>query len=150
MPVWPLLDPIQQKEELDGITKALVDALSPGWRQLMIDFRAVGRNIDVAVGLTGPDGQERVWDPPAEVWRAFQRLRGGMYTENEGTWFSARYTLEPPSRFTIQYNYENQPDFQPPPAPGEFATEQERFPRDEASMPDWYRAGLEAARAEGN
>jgi hypothetical protein len=150
MPVWPLLDPIQQKEELDGITTTLVGALPPGWRELMIDFRAVGRNLDVAVGVTGPDGKERVWDPPAEVWRAFQRLRGGMYTENEGTWFSARYILEPPSRFTIQYNYKNQPDFQPPPAPEEFATEQERFPRDEAAMPDWYRAGLEAARAAGH
>ncbi len=146
MPFWPPLDPIQQKEELDGITTRLVNALPPGWRELAIDFRAVGRNLDVAVGLTGPSSEQRVWDPPAEVWQAFQRLRGGMYTENEGTWFSARYILEAPSHFTIQYNWQNPPDFQPQPAPHEFATEQERFPRDEAYMPPWYRAGLLAAR----
>lgn len=150
MPVWPLLDPIQQKDELDGITTDLLGALPPGWRELVIDFRGVGRNLDVAVGVTGPDGKERVWDPPAEVWRAFQRLRGGMYAENEGTWFSARYILEPPGRFTIQYNWQNQPNFDPQPAPEEFAIEQERFPRDEAYMPPWYRAGLEAARAAGH
>lgn len=148
MPVWPLLDAAQQKEELDGITATLIGALPPGWQKLAIEFRAVGRNIDVAVGVTGPDGNQRVWDPPAEVWRAFQRLRGGMYVENEGTWFSARYTLEPPSRFAIQYNHQNQPDFQPQPAPQEFATEQERFPRDAAYMPRWYRHGLETSRQE--
>jgi hypothetical protein len=150
MPVWPLLDPIQQKDELDGIATTLLEALPPGWSELVIDFRAVGRKIDVAVGLTGPDGKERVWDPPAEIWRAFQRLRGGMYTENEGTWFSARYVLVPPGRYNIQYNWQNQPDFQPQPSPEEFATEQERFPRGEAYMPPWYRAGLDAARAAGH
>lgn len=150
MPVWPLLDPVQQKDELDGMTTLLVGALPPGWRELVIDFRAIGQNLDVAVGVTGPDGKERVWDPPAEVWRAFQRLRGGMYADNEGTWFSARYILEPPSRFNIQYNFKNQPDFQPAPPAAAFALEQEWFPRGEAYMPPWYLAGLEAARAAGH
>ncbi|MEV6897296.1 hypothetical protein [Amycolatopsis sp. NPDC051372] len=142
---WPELDPIQQNELLGEITTAVVEALPPGWQQVMIDYRMVGRNVDVAVGVKDPSGTFRPWDPPVDVWKMFQRLRGGMYTEGEGTWFSARFGIEPPSRFTIQYNWRNEPDFDPYPAAEQFAIEQERFPRAEEFMPDWFRERLAAA-----
>lgn len=147
MPVWPLLDTNQQNDELNTMTAELIGALPPGWVELVIDYRQIGRSPDVAVGVTGPDGRDRVWDPPAEVWRALQRLRGGMYRQDEGTWFSARYELQAPSRFTIQYNWKNEPDFQPYPDSSHFAIEQEWFPRTEAYMPPWYRERLTAATA---
>jgi hypothetical protein len=142
---WPQLDPVEQNELLGDITLQVVEALPPGWRELAIDYRAVGRNIDVAVGLLDANGTRQIWNPPTEVWQAFQRLRGGMYQEGEGTWFSARLIIEPPSRFSIQYNWQNEPAFDPYPPPAEFALEQERFPRTEAFMPPWYREHLAAA-----
>ncbi|TDP92796.1 hypothetical protein [Labedaea rhizosphaerae] len=145
MPVWPSLDPVQQNDLLTAMTTELIGALPPGWAEVVIDYRHLGRNPDVAVGVRGPDGRDRVWDPPTEVWRMFQRLRGGMYRQDEGTWFSARYTLQAPSRFTIQYNWRNEPDFQPYPDLSHFAIEQERFPRAEAHMPPWFRERLAAA-----
>jgi hypothetical protein len=147
MAVWPPLDTMQQNDLLNEQTAELVGALPPGWAELVIDFRAIGANLDVAVGLRDQDGPHRTWDPPAEVWRRFQRLRGGMYRENEGTWFSARYVVQAPGRYTVQYNWTNEPDFQPYPDPSHFAIEQERFPRDEAYMPSWYRERLAAAQA---
>nr|WP_042181171.1 hypothetical protein [Kibdelosporangium sp. MJ126-NF4]CEL14858.1 hypothetical protein [Kibdelosporangium sp. MJ126-NF4]CTQ96511.1 hypothetical protein [Kibdelosporangium sp. MJ126-NF4] len=145
MAAWPQLDPVQQNELLGEITGMMVAALAPGWHELMIDYRVVGRNIDIAVGVLGANNEFTLWDPPVEALREFQRLRGGMYRQDEGTWFSARYTVIPPSRFSIQYNWRNQPDFESYPPPAEFALEQERFPRAEAYRPDWYRAGLAAA-----
>ncbi|MGW4487020.1 hypothetical protein ACWEOE_24620 [Amycolatopsis sp. NPDC004368] len=142
---WPQLDPTQQNELLGEITTAVVEAVPAGWQQVMIDFRMVGRNVDAAVGVKDPSGTFRPWDPPVDVWKLFQRLRGGMYTEGEGTWFSARFGIEPPSRFTIQYNWRNEPDFDPYPPAEQFAIEQERFPRTEEFMPDWFRARLAAA-----
>lgn len=142
---WPTLDTVQQNELLTEQTAEIVAALPPGWTELVIDFRALGRNLDVAVGLSDGQGPTRVWDPPANVWKRFQRLRGGMYRENEGTWFSARYTVTPPSHFAIQYNWTNEPDFQPYPDLSHFAVEQERFPRDEAYLPPWFRERLDAA-----
>lgn len=144
---WPQLDPIQQNELLEQITATTVAALPAGWRQLVIDYRAVGRNIDVAIGFYDAGGVQRLWKPPTDLWRMFQRLRGGMYQVGEGTWFSARYSVEPPGRFRIQYNWRREPAFEPAPAAEQFAVEQERFPRAEAHMPDWYRERLAAARA---
>ena len=146
MAQWPKLDPVAQNELLDRMTRTIVDALSPGWREVAIDYRVVGKNIDAAVGVLDPDGIYQLWDPPADAWRMFQRLRGGMYQDGEGTWFSARLIIEPPSRFTVQYNWLNEPDFQPYPALEEFLLEEERFPRERVHMPDWYRRRLEAAK----
>lgn len=142
---WPRLDPVQQNELLGTITTAVVEALPPGWCRVMIDYRMVGRTVDVAVGVEDTGGTYRRWDPPVDVWKMFQRLRGGMYRDGEGTWFSARFGIEPPARFTIQYNWRNEPDFDPYPAAEQFAIEQERFPRAEEYMPEWFRERLVAA-----
>ncbi|KFU82688.1 hypothetical protein SAMN04489729_6201 [Amycolatopsis lurida] len=145
---WPQLDPIAQNELLGEITLSVVGALPPGWREVVLDYRVVGKNIDVAVGVLDPNGTYQVWEPSVETWRMFQRLRGGMYQDGEGTWFSARLVIEPPSRFRVQYNWQNEPDFQPYPSPDEFALEQERFPRGEEYMPDWFKRGLAASGAQ--
>lgn len=141
---WPRLDPVQQNELLGTITTAVVEALPPGWCRVMIDYRMVGRTVDVAVGVEDTGGTYRRWEPPVDVWKMFQRLRGGMYRDGEGTWFSARFGIEPPARFTIQYNWRNEPDFDPYPAAEQFAIEQERFPRAEEYMPEWFRQRLVA------
>jgi hypothetical protein len=85
-----------------------------------------------------------VFDPPAEVWRMCQRLRGGMYRESEGTWFGMRLKIQPPSRFTVRYNWSLRPSFHTWPAPDQFQLELERFPRGEAYVPAWFRESLVA------
>lgn len=139
---WPTLDPAAQTELLGELTAQVVAAQPPDWRQVMIDYRHLGRLTDAGVGVLDPAGDYQLWDPPVEVWRMLQRLRGGMYRDGEGTWFSVRITIEPPSRFTVQYNWRNRPDFPDPPGRDEFALELERFPRGEAYQPDWFRAAL--------
>jgi hypothetical protein len=145
MPNWPQWTPVEQNELLGEITKMVVDHLPPGWQQVMIDYRVVGRNIDVAVGVRDESGTFQLWDPPPEVWRLFARLRKGMYQEGRGTWFSARLIIDPPPTFSIKYNWENEPDFQPYPEAADFAVEQRRFPRTEENMPEWFRQRLAAA-----
>jgi hypothetical protein len=140
---WPSLDPTQQNELLGQMTTLIVEQQSPGWREVMIDFRHIGHIIDVAVGVLDPHGTYQVWDPPNEVWRMFQRLRFGMYREGEGTWFSVRLKVEPPSRFSVVYNWREKPDFPSWPTPDQFAVELERFPRGETYMPSWFRESLD-------
>jgi hypothetical protein len=139
---WPALDPMQQNELLGEMTAIVVAAQPPGWREVMIDYWHLGKQTDGAVGVLDPSGDYQYWEPPVEVWRMFQRLRGGMYREGEGTWFSARIKIEPPSRFTVQYNWRNKPSFETWPTPDQFALELERFPRGEAYLPSWFRESL--------
>ncbi len=144
-PRWPSLDLQQQADLIGKITDMFLEALPAGWEELAIDYRVVGRTIDLATGLRQPDGSYRAWVPPDEPIRQFQRLRGGMYLENEGTWFSMRYILTPPARTNVVYNSTNEPDFNPYPAPEEFLLEQERFPRLPGYQPRWYAERLAAA-----
>jgi hypothetical protein len=141
---WPALDPAQQNELLGQVTTLVTERQPPGWREVVLDYRHLGRVIDVAVGALDPTGVYRLWDPPDEVWRMFQRLRGGMYREGEGTWFSARVTVAPPARFSVQYNWNEKPGFPSWPTPDQFALELERFPRGAAYLPAWFRESLTA------
>jgi hypothetical protein len=142
---WPQLDPTQQNDLLSDLTSTIVGALPSGWRELAIDYRVVGRNIDPAVGLLAPDDTYQLWHPPDEAWRMIQRLRGGMYRDGEGAWFSARFIIQPPARFSVQYNWHHEPTFRRYPAPEEFVVEQKRFPRGDSYMPEWFRERLTGA-----
>ncbi len=142
---WPSLDPQRQGELLDQITDMFLADLPAGWTELVVDYRVVGRNIDLSTGLRQPDGSYRAWTPPDEPIRQFQRLRGGMYIENEGTWFSVRYILTPPRRTNVAYNTTNEPRFEPYPPLAEFLVEHERFPRLPGYQPPWYAEKLAAA-----
>lgn len=141
---WPPLDPTAQNELLSSLVSIVVGEQPPDWREVVIDYRNLGRQTDGAVGALDPSGTYQLWEPPAEVWRMFQRLRGGMYRDGEGTWFSARLTVLPPARFSIEYNWAHRPSFPQWPSPAEFAVELERFPREDAYLPDWFRASLPA------
>jgi hypothetical protein len=138
----PTLNPAEQKEHLDKIAIGLVEALPSDWRELTILFDRLGRAAGFGARLTRFDGSHERWRPPNEILQAFDRLRAGMHVDGEGTWFSCRFTLVPPGRWDIQYSRSEQPRTAKPPTPEEFAREQRRFPRSDANMPDWYRAGL--------
>lgn len=139
---WQKLDPELQNDLLGRMTALLMETIPPWWRGLMIDYGAIGRHIDIGVGVLDPNNDYQPWDPPLEPKQMFQKLRGGMYRDNEGTWWSARLRVEPPGRFSVQYNWSVQPRFTTDVSQENFALEQERFPRAEAYMPDWYRARL--------
>ncbi|WP_040724108.1 hypothetical protein [Nocardia veterana] len=148
MPDWPQLSPQEQDELLTEITRMLVGALAAtGWQRLMIDYSVVGRTVDAGIGLTDASGRMRHWEPPTEVWRLFARLRKGMYQQDLGVWFGCRLTIEPPSRYHIQYNREVEPRFPTPPSPDDFLLEERRYPRKREAMPQWYARQLDAARA---
>lgn len=141
---WPILDPTQQNELLGQMTTMIVEQQSSGWREVIINYRHLGRVIDSQVGVLDPNGTYQLWSPSIEVWHAFQRLRGGMYREDEGTWFSVQLKIEPPSWFTVNYNWNEKPAFPSWPSQEEFALDLKRYPRGDAYMPSWFRENLGA------
>ncbi|MFI6346050.1 hypothetical protein [Streptomyces sp. NPDC050560] len=140
----PELNPPAQHELLEQVTALVVDTLPPSWLEAVIVYRHVGRANDASVSVKDAGGSEQMWEPPVETWGLFQRLRDGMYREGEGTWFSVRYLVRASGRFEVDYDWTNRPDFADFPPADQFAAEQERFPREEAHMPDWFRQQLRA------
>ncbi|ACU36520.1 hypothetical protein [Actinosynnema mirum] len=133
------LNPLQQKEILDEVTGMVLDALPQDWDYLELQHHQVGNHMSLAVGLRVAGGCGRRWDTANEVWYRFQDLRSGMYCEGQGTWFSLLYRLERPGRYSVSYEWEQEPAFSAVPPPGEIALELRRFPRDPEYVPDWFR-----------
>jgi hypothetical protein len=139
------LSPAEQNRLLGEITTLLVQALPPGWQQLVMDYAAVGRYVEVATGVRMADGSARQWSPPKTTARLFSELRHGMYVEGRGTWYSLELIIDPPDTYSVKYNWDEEPKFRSAPAPEQFRLDQERYPRTEESMPPWLRQRLSAA-----
>ncbi|MCP2261552.1 Protein of unknown function (DUF4237) [Streptoalloteichus tenebrarius] len=134
------LNPVDQDQLLQQTTVQLVHTLPPGWEEVEIDYRAAGRYVEMPVTVHFVTGATQSWNPPPEVGQRFAELRAGMYRPGRGTWFSARFQLNHPDRYSIQYNRTDEPSWhgQPPP-PAAFVDELRFFPRDEENTPEWLR-----------
>ena len=142
MPRTPTLGPVEQKEHLDRIALGLLRILPPGRQELVVRFDRIGRAAGHATRLTKSDGTHELWELPRKTLRAFDDLRTGMRVDGLGTWFVCRFRMVPSGQWDVQYSRSRQPKTNKPPTPEDFALEQQRFPRSENEMPDWYRAGL--------
>ncbi|MFW5415986.1 hypothetical protein J0910_05110 [Nocardiopsis sp. CNT-189] len=61
-----------------------------------------------------------------------------MYQGGKGTWFLMEYTITPPGRFSVDFDYESEPDFfGVPSGGGDFLDDLHHFPRDEENIPAW-------------
>ncbi|GAA2659258.1 MULTISPECIES: hypothetical protein [Actinosynnema] len=147
MAEWPKLTPLQQKEILDELTALVLESLPADWEYLELEHHHVGAHLHLRVGLRVAGGGTREWNPPEEVWYLFQDLRGGMYAEGQGTWFSAYYRLELPGKHSISYEWEREPAFPSPPSLEAFALDLERFPREPDYVPDWFPPAVERPKS---
>lgn len=145
MPNWQQLGPIEQQQKLAEITQAVLPTMPEGWQRLVVRAAMIGRHSEASCGVKMPDGSVRGWDIPPEVWRLFQQLRKGMYAEGLGTWVGFEYVLDPPFRYSIRYNRDEQPAFDTQPSAEDYATENRWFPRADAHAPEWFRRGLAGA-----
>lgn len=133
------LNPVEQNERLQAVTTGLIDVLPPDWRKVIIAFRSVGKHIEVDVGLRVGDGPVELWNTPEEIWRLFVELRWGMHIPDRGTWYSARYELGHPDRYSIQYD-RGRPDWVTPPPSQAYQDELRFFSRSQENVPDWFPA----------
>jgi hypothetical protein len=136
------LSPSEQNELLGEITTTLVDTAPEGWQRLIFDFMVVGRHANVAFAASMADGSMRQLSVPKDLSKLLSRLRKGMYAENLGTWFSLELIVDPPARYHARFNHDTEPAFRTPPAPEQFTLDQERFPRSDENLPEWFRSRL--------
>jgi hypothetical protein len=114
------------------------------WEQLTVDYRAVGRYAESTGKVTYSDGATDTWEMPADLRSLFARLRAGMYREGRGTWFNARYRLDQPSSYNLEYDRE-EPGWDAPPPPAAYPDDMRLFPRTDENVPEWLRRRLATA-----
>ena len=106
------------------------------WRKVTAEYRAVGRYHELTGEIVTEDGTVHEWLATHDIATLFGRLRGGMYRDGRGTWFNARYQLDHPSSYNLEYN-RDEPVWNLAPPPQAYSDELRMFPRTEENVPEW-------------
>ncbi|NGY65455.1 hypothetical protein G7043_41840 [Lentzea sp. NEAU-D13] len=132
----------RQQELLQEIGRDLIGGCPQGWSRIDLSASVALTQDLMSLVVLMPDHSSPSADLPLSVGRALRELRELMYTDERGTWFSLRYTMDPPAAFHVVYNYDFDPKWYPDLSPHEWARDLERFPRAPEHVPDWLRAKL--------
>lgn len=138
----PPTRPSRQEELLQGIGRDLVAVLPEGWYRADLRFFDASVVSDTKLAVLMRDGGRPYVDAPPSVIEAARELRGLSYREGPGTWFSLRYLLDPPTRYTVVFNHDFDPMWNPEIPAEVWRTDLEVYPRDEEHTPEWLRAKL--------
>ncbi|WP_199435158.1 TNT domain-containing protein [Qaidamihabitans albus] len=130
------LNATEQDTLVKQIGLALLRAAPRDWRRVIAEYRAVGRYHELTGEIVTADGSTQEWVATHDIATLFGRLRAGMYREGRGTWFNARYQLDHPSSYNLEYDRE-EPRWDLMPPPQAYADELRMFPRSEDNVPDW-------------
>lgn len=138
------LNATEQDTLVKQIGLALLRAAPRDWRRVTAQYRAVGRYHELTGEVATGDGQTHEWVATHDIATLFGKLRAGMYRDGRGTWFNARYQLDHPSSYNLEYDRE-EPEWDLAPPPQAYADELRMFPRSDENVPDWLlrrRSGL--------
>ena len=130
------LDATEQDTLVKQIGLALLRAAPQDWQRVYVEYRAVGRYHELGGEVTLSDGTLTEWVATHDIATLFGRLRAGMYREGRGTWFNARYQLDHPSSYNLEYDRE-EPDWDLMPPTQAYSDELHMFPRSEEDVPEW-------------
>lgn len=148
---------LEQKAALDDVSRLLYGLIGPGDTEVQLRVNAltvVTGSIQVLVfnpegRYATPDGKVNSPTLPFAVYGALDALRAAMYREGAGTWFSATFRVTAAGSATAEFDYEGEPRWDVPPAPGVYVADLESYPRDAEHIPEWLSARLAEAAAEG-
>lgn len=135
------LSPTDQDALVKQIGLALMRTAPDDWQQISAEFRATGRYYELSADVTDSDGSQHAWTASHDIAMHFAKLRAGMYREGRGTWFNARYQIEKPSSYNLEFDRQ-EPTWRTPPPPAAFRDELHFFPRTDENVPDWLMRKL--------
>ncbi|WDZ91573.1 hypothetical protein [Nocardiopsis sp. HUAS JQ3] len=126
----------------------LLQAAPHGWQEIECTVAMVNNMGQIWSHAVMPDGVKHDFYIPAELSVQFRSLRSAMYIPEKGTWFSAKYTLAPPSSFRVGYNFDHEKEFsQPRPDAVDYYEDLQEFPRSAENMPPWLQEKANEAEA---
>ncbi|MET0236599.1 MAG: hypothetical protein ABW224_18265, partial [Kibdelosporangium sp.] len=136
--------PDRADEIIRRIGAHLLGGVPDGWRRLDYQVTMATMVEDHKLTAIMGDGAALTGNPPMELKPDLAELRKEMYQPGRGTWFSMRLVLDPPDAYTVHFNFDLDPGWEPPVPPEVFRRDLQAFPRDDAHVPDWLRAQLAA------
>lgn len=133
------------------ISDAFRAAAPDGWTVGHVTYRCAGKTAEYQALATMPDGRKVGFGRiPRSLSEAFRALRDSMYQPGKGAWYTAIATLYRDGRFSLDLDYDHEPQWFTPTHPGHYVEDLEQYPRSEENIPPWLRDRLtEASEREG-
>ena len=134
---------VEAENEIVAAVAAMLHELRDGvWAEAAIEIAfADGFSQFRTWFRTGYDGQ---WQPTGhyagrsqDFAASFAELRRLMYRPGTGTWFSARLTVSDQGDYRSDYDFDNEPRFDPPVDRQLYLKDLQAFPRDVSRIPAW-------------
>ncbi|MGW9556895.1 hypothetical protein ACWGSK_20545 [Nocardiopsis sp. NPDC055551] len=135
------LDPAKQQELLVKIGRKMVEEAPDNWAEIFYTRASVADQSFTTYTVKHQNGDTLESSEPAEINLLFEDLKAGLYQDGKGTWFSVRYSVTRPGRFSVKYNYED-PEIPTLTGPA-FTNDLKYFPRNDEHIPAWLRQKLD-------
>ena len=136
---------IRQGELVEQIAREILGAVSQPFTSLEYSATILTGYAESGLLITHPDGTVESEYPPRSVSPLARELRGVMYSEGTGTWFSMTLSISDKGSASAGFNFTDAPPLDQELSPSVYADELKKYPRDDAHVPEWLRA--QAARA---
>ncbi|GAA4229887.1 hypothetical protein GCM10022254_23360 [Actinomadura meridiana] len=141
------ISPEEQEAVLRDVGGGVLAAAPDGWTQLRFRLDVTTELASNRFEATMEDGSIVHLSAPDRPRRSLQKLREQMYSPGKGAWFTARYVIVRPGRYSVEFDYENEPDFGFEIDALTYANDLKSFPRDDEHIPDWLRQKINESEA---
>ena len=121
-------------------------AADPTWRTGVIEHRFAGKTSESTIDAFDASGN--VSYPTIRGFafdHAVDELRERFAQPRSGAWFSVTIRLTSEGGFSLDADYDHEPEWETPRNSGHYLEEQEKYPRDLDHQPEWYRKKLAEA-----
>lgn len=141
---------IRQSQIVEELSAKLPERVEGEWTALEFIAKNLSMYSEGVISVSRPDGTFASAFPPRVATKLLKELRSVMYRPGAGTWFSSTWTLTKDASgrasADVSFNYDEEPDWDPPIRPFNYALDLEDFPRDEEHIPAWLRERLDEAQ----
>ncbi|WP_433670680.1 hypothetical protein ACQP06_04595 [Nocardia sp. CA-136227] len=136
------VESLDHAEAFDEVGRAIAEGAPDGWQQLRLDYRATIQIDAARMQAVDAAGVVSHIEVPDAAMDCLAELRSTMYRPGKGTWFTVQFVLHLSGKYSVEFDYDNEPDFVPQLTAGAYALDQEYFPRGADHTPDWLSAML--------
>ncbi|RKS06915.1 uncharacterized protein DUF600 [Nocardiopsis sp. Huas11] len=136
------MPPDEQHQILQNVGGLVLDSVDDDWDEITATYSALVGMSTTSLTVTTRDGRTRKGKFPLRAVPMMSELRAGMHDEEKGTWYTAKYTIQRPGKFSVSYEYDTEPVFGFEIDPRTFYEDLDHYPRPFETLPEWLRGKL--------
>lgn len=121
---------------------------SDDWRRINLFCKATVSVQELGLTVIMNDGFTPAVEPPPDLGSIMAKIRSSTYDPERGAWFSARVWLDPPTSIRLSYNFDHEPQWDPPIDDSNYVNDLKQFPRAPHRTPEWLQRKLNSAGSE--